>query len=68
MVWRFMNYLEKYRTDNGTYIFPKEWLKETQGYAVKVHHMSYGENRRKKIWLEIESTFLIQLLRQSKLF
>ena len=59
-----LNYLDKYRTDNGTYLFPKEWLKESQGYAVQGHHVSFGENRRKKNWREIESTFFMQLLRQ----
>lgn len=57
-------YIEKYRTETGTYLFPAEWLKESQGYAVMGHHMSFGENRRKKNWREIESTFYIQLLRQ----
>ena len=56
------NYLEKYKTDNGTYLFPKEWLKESQGYAVQGHYISFGENRRKKNWHEIESTFYVQLL------
>lgn len=58
-----LSYLEKYRTANGTYIFPKEFLTETTGYAVGGKHMSFGENRRKKNWLEIESTFFMQLLR-----
>jgi len=60
-----LNYLDKYKTENGTYIFPKEWLKESPGYAVQGHHISFGENRRKKNWCEIESTFYMQLLRQT---
>jgi hypothetical protein len=60
-----LSYLEKYKTDNSTYIFPKEWIKESPGYAVQGHHMSFGENRRKKNWLEIESTFYMQLLQQN---
>ena len=56
------SYFEKYRTDTGTYSFPKEWIKETAGYAVQGHHLSFGENRRKKTWLEIESTFYMQLI------
>ena len=59
-----IDYLEKYKTENDTYIFPKEWLPEKSGYAVGGFHMSYGENRRKKNWLEIESTFYTQLLKQ----
>jgi hypothetical protein len=54
--------LEKCKTDQGTYIFPKEWLPEKTGYAVVGYHMSYGENKRKKNWLEIESTFYMQLI------
>ena len=60
-----INYLDKYKLDSGNHIFPKDWLKESQGYAVQGHHISFGENRRKKIWLEIESTFYMQLLQQN---
>ena len=60
-----LNYLEKYKTENGTYIFPKELLPEKTGQAVGGHHMSFGENRRNKIWIEIESTFYMQLLQQN---
>ena len=60
-----LDYLDKYKLDGGIYIFPKEWLKESQGYAVQGHHVSFGENRRKKTWLEIESTFYVQLLQQN---
>ena len=57
--------LEKYKTKNGTYEFPNEWLTEKSGYAVGGHHFSFWENRRKKNRTEIESTFFMQLLRQS---
>jgi len=57
--------LEKYKTENGTYEFPKEWLTEKRGYAVGGHHLSFGESRKKKNWHEIESTFYMQLLRQN---
>jgi hypothetical protein len=60
-----LTYLEKYKTENGTYLFPAKWLKESQGYAVQGHHISFGENRRKKNWSEIESTFYMQLLPQN---
>jgi len=59
-----IEYLEKYKTESGTYKFPKEWLPEKTGYAVGGFHMSYGENRRKKNWCEIESTFYMQLIKQ----
>jgi len=34
-----MNYLEKYRTERSTYIFLKEWMKESSGDAVHGYHM-----------------------------
>ena len=56
--------LEKYRigAERGAaiYKFPAGWLKETKGYAVLGSHMSFGENRKKKNWREIESTFYMQ--------
>jgi len=57
--------LDKYKTDSGTHVFPAKWLDESRGYAVGGHHLSFGENRRKKNWAEIESTFYLQLLRQN---
>jgi len=60
-----LDYFDKYKTDSGTYLFPKKWIDESQGYAVQGHHLSFGENRRKKNWLEIESTFYMQLLKKN---
>ena len=57
--------LAEYKTVNNTYEFPKEWLPEKTGYAVLGCHMSFGEKRRKRNWLEIESTFYMQLLMQN---
>lgn len=57
--------LGQYQTDRGTYLFPSQWLKESQGYAVLGSHLSFGENRRKKNWREIESTFFMQLLQNN---
>ena len=56
------SYLDKYKTANGTYLFPAGWLKEQRGYAVQGSHISFGENRKKKNWREIESTFYMQML------
>jgi hypothetical protein len=58
-------YMDSYKTNNGTYLFPAHWLKEKQGYAVQGNHISFGENRKKKNWREIESTFYIQLLHRN---
>ena len=57
-----LEYLEKYRSSHDIYAFPAEWLKEKQGYAVQGNHISFGENRRKKNWREIESTFYMLIL------
>jgi hypothetical protein len=54
--------LETYKTQRGTYLFPAAWLLEKTGYAVGGQHMSFGENRRKKNWREVESTFYMALL------
>ncbi len=58
-------YLEEFKTESGTYIFPAKWLKEQTGYAVGGNHISFGENRKKKNWAEIESTLYMQLLQKN---
>ncbi len=60
-----LDYLERYKTDNDIYMFPAKWFKESQGYAVGGHHISFGENRRKKNRIEIESTLYMQFLKQN---
>lgn len=51
--------LERHRTKKGTYRFPPESLKEKRNsyYIYQGAHMGLGENRRRRDWLEIESTF-----------
>jgi hypothetical protein len=50
--------LEDYRTEGGTYIFPRSYLQErSSGYWVTGAYMGLEENRRKKIAIELESTF-----------
>jgi hypothetical protein len=51
--------LEQCRTDRGTYVFPADLLKEKRNsyYIYQGAHMGLGENRRKRSWLEVESTF-----------
>ena len=61
---RLLAYLQRYETAAGIYCFPGEWLKEKPGYAVMGAHVSFGENRRKKNWREVESTLYMQLLQQ----
>jgi len=58
-----IDYLTQYKTQNGTYDFPKEYLPESNGNWVLGARMSLAENRRKKQWSEIESTFyMLKLL------
>ena len=56
--------LLQYATDNGTYRFPGHYIKEKRNsYFVTGAHMGLGENRRRKIALEIESSFwLLKIL------
>ena len=51
--------LEQCRTDRDTYLFPSDYLKEKRNsyYIYQGAHMGLGENRRKRDWIEIESTF-----------
>jgi hypothetical protein len=59
-------HLEKYRTDQGRYCFPAGYLRELpSGYYVTGAYMGLGENRRKPLGLEIESTFrMFKILKQ----
>jgi len=57
-----VGFLTQFRTDAGTYIFPKEYLPEVDSNWILGSRMSLGENRRKKNWIEIESTFYMQSL------
>jgi hypothetical protein len=58
-----LDYLEQYKTKNGTYSFPKEYIPEADGNWVLGVRMSLAENRRKKEYSEIESTFyMLKLL------
>jgi hypothetical protein len=57
-----IDFLTQYKTSNGTYVFPKDYLRETDSNWVLGSHMSLAENRRKKDWIEIESTFYMQKL------
>jgi hypothetical protein len=58
--------LENCRTDRGTYVFPPDYLKEKRNsyYIYQGAHMGLGENRRKRTWIEIESTFRMLNIRR----
>jgi hypothetical protein len=53
-----LDYLEEFRTKEGTYSFPPDYLQEkTVGYWVNGVHMGLEGNRRTDRALELESTF-----------
>ena len=53
-----IQHLERFRTDSGTYIFPRSYLQERpSGYWVTGAYMGLEQNRRNKIAIELESTF-----------
>lgn len=54
-----VSYLETFKTVDGTYILPKQFLIEKEGYWVSGMHMGLGENRKQRLANEIESTFWI---------
>jgi hypothetical protein len=55
---RCMRFLERFRTREGTYLFPRPYLRELrQGYWVHGAYMGLEENRRSNRALELESTF-----------
>lgn len=59
-------HLETYRTERGTYLFPRRYLQErTSGYWVTGAYMGLEESRRPKRAFELESTFW--MLRVEKL-
>lgn len=54
-----LSMLEQSRTERGTYRFPSDHLKEKRNsyHLYGGAHMGLGENRRKRDWIEVESTF-----------
>ena len=60
-----ISHLEQFKTEIGTYCFPKEYLREKSGYAVQGFHLGLGENKRRKTWCEVESTFIMFKLKKT---
>lgn len=52
-----LKHFENFKTEKGTYTFPKEYLLEKESVWVLGTHMSLGENRKNKQFFEIESSF-----------
>ncbi|MBN1814643.1 MAG: hypothetical protein JXA14_22575 [Anaerolineae bacterium] len=60
-----LSHLETYRAEQGTYVFPRPYLREDQsGYWVTGAYMGLEENRRSKQALELESTFWMLKIRR----
>ena len=60
-----IQHLDGFRTDAGTWLFPRRYLKEQrQGYWVTGSHMGLEENRRSSLSLELESTFRMLRIRK----
>jgi len=55
-----VRHLDSYRTEQGTYRFPTGYLREQpSGYYVTGAYLGLGENRRRPLSVEVESTFRI---------
>ena len=53
-------HLKGFITTVGRYRFPREYLVEREGYYLYGgSHMGLAENRRRREWLEVESTFRV---------
>jgi hypothetical protein len=64
-----IEWLESYRTDQGTYMFPRSYLQERpNGYWVTSAYMGLEENRRQKIAIELESTFWMLKIKKNAEF
>jgi len=59
--------LEGFRNHNGRYLLPKEYIREKRNsYFAMASHMGFGENRRRRISLEIESSFWMLKIMSNK--
>jgi hypothetical protein len=60
-----LEYLESFRTETGTYIFPKSWLPEKQtGYWVGGLRMGFDDRKKYPKAIECESTFRMLKIKQ----
>ncbi|TFG31695.1 hypothetical protein EU528_05395 [Candidatus Thorarchaeota archaeon] len=63
---RSMDYIESFRTDRETYIFPRGWLPEKRtGYWVGGTRMMFDERKGNPTAIECESTFHVLRIRQA---
>ncbi len=60
-----LNHLETFRRDDGTYLFPRQYLREdATGYWVTGAYMGLEEQRRSRKALTLESTFRMLCVKQ----
>ena len=60
-----MDYLESFRTENDTYIFPRAWLPEKRiGYWVGGLRMGFDDRKNCPKAIEYESTFRVLRIKQ----
>ncbi len=60
-----LKYLEEFRSEEGTYSFPRTWLPEKRrGYWIGGEYMAYDERKGRKNAVEVESTFRVLSIRQ----
>jgi hypothetical protein len=60
-----MEYLEEFRAENETYLFPKGWLPEKKtGYWVGGHRMAFDSRTGRKNAIEVESTFRVLMIKK----
>ena len=59
-----LQHLEGFRTPQRTYRLPGGYLRESEGYYVSGYGMGLGENRRKPLGIEVESTFRVLKIRR----
>ncbi len=62
-----MKCLDGFKTERGTYILPKHYITESKsGYWISGQRMGLGENRHKRLWHELESTFWMMKINLNK--
>jgi hypothetical protein len=60
-----MKSLEEYRTEHGTYSFPRTWLPEKKrGYWVGGEYMAFDQRKGRPNAIEVESTFRVLSIRK----
>ncbi len=60
-----MRYLDEFRTEAGTYSFPRSWLPEKKrGYWIGGEYMAFDNRKGRKNAIEVESTFRVLSIRR----